>query len=403
MLKQLYRFNTAGGVAIHTQMDGSLAIDSCILSVKQQQLNFDKKITGLKHINDLNKHLPGKLMVAVNLSGKGVLTKQIEKTEEITAVNFNKVLPNANAGDFYIQNVISGSYSFVSVIRKAEADKWFTQLMEIGLQPVMLSLGPFAVLNVMDELNVYSEQLVFNGHIIKRNEQGEWLNYSYDLSAKAGFKIKIQAEAIAEDILLPYAAAFQLILNEQIVPVNTPAKLYNDALAGKQADLKLKMNGMLVLGVVFILLLANFIFFSWLASSNNKLNTQVSKTLQNTTDVKINSDQIREKESILQGLGWDDHTNKSSLIDQVAAILPHDVLWTGVAINPVDVTGSQQAKSIVFSNHTIKINGLADKVLSVNEWIARIKIKTWVQRVQLENYTFNNEINTGTFTLTITY
>jgi len=39
----------------------------------------------------------------------------------------------------------------------------------------------------------------------------------------------------------------------------------------------------------------------------------------------------------------------------------------------------------------------------VNEWMARIKTKHWAKDVQLENYSFNNELNTGQFIVNITY
>jgi Tfp pilus assembly protein PilN len=403
MLKQLYRFNQAAGLAIHIQQDGSFVMDGCLLSIKQQKLELEQKFLGCNNINELNKHLPGKQLLAVNLSGKGILSKRIEKTDEVNAANFNQVLPNANIDDFYVQNLISADYSFVSVIRKAEADKWFNQLKELGYQPVILSLGPFAVKNIMGELNVYGGDFVFNGHQIARDEHGEWLNYHYDPSAKAEYKIKIQAETIDEKLLLPYAAAFQLILNEQIAPVSAAAQPYTNLLAGKQADVKFKASAMLVLITVFLLLVVNFILFSWLQSSNMQLNTQLSRTQQNTNDVKVNSDQVKEKEAILQGLGWDNKVKKSLLIDEVAAVLPHDVSWTGVTINPLDAGGSQQARSLIFLNNTIKVSGLAEKVLSVNEWLARIKTKAWVKSARLDSYAFNNELNTGAFTLTINY
>jgi Tfp pilus assembly protein PilN len=51
----------------------------------------------------------------------------------------------------------------------------------------------------------------------------------------------------------------------------------------------------------------------------------------------------------------------------------------------------------------IEVKGISPQIIPVNEWIARIKTRRWVKGVQLESYTYNNELNTGQFILTITY
>src|SRR5882757_7874292 len=128
MLEQYYRINEAVGVSIHIHSDGSVLLQLCSVAASGNELNIDKKVTDLKATGQLKEHIPAKSVIALNLSGKGVLQKKIEKTEEINQNNFNQILPNANIEDFYIQNFISGESSFVSVIRKVEADKWINEL-----------------------------------------------------------------------------------------------------------------------------------------------------------------------------------------------------------------------------------------------------------------------------------
>jgi len=72
-------------------------------------------------------------------------------------------------------------------------------------------------------------------------------------------------------------------------------------------------------------------------------------------------------------------------------------------VNPVDITGSRIQKAIVFSDRKIVITGYSEKIIPVNEWMARIKTKTWVKNIQLENFTYNNELNTDQFTISINY
>src|ERR1700722_5681032 len=171
MLEQYYRINEATGVSIALLPDGDIAISACSVAIQNNQLDFEKKVTDLNKAVELTKHFPPKSIVALNLSGKGVLHKQIEKTAEINQNNFSKILPNGNIEDFYVQNFISGGQSFVSVIRKADADKWISLLKSLGFVPLTLSFGPFPVQNILKQLNEYGNEIVFNGHTITRNEQ----------------------------------------------------------------------------------------------------------------------------------------------------------------------------------------------------------------------------------------
>jgi Tfp pilus assembly protein PilN len=403
MLRQLYQFGQAAGVAIRVTADGAPLISACLLTLKQEQLTIDKKLVDIKHIEQLPVSLPTKGVLALNLSGKGVFTKQLAGAETIDDSNFNQVLPNGNIADFYVQQVISGARSFVAIIRRAEADRWFEQLSRLGYQPVHLSLGPFPLLPLVPDLNFYGEAIVFDGHEITRDAAGDWLKYHYNPEARADGNIKMQTEVIAENLLLPYAAAFQLVLQDKVAPVLAEAGLYQNLLTKKLEAQKLKAHAAILLTMFFLLLLVNFMLFSWLQSANNELRGKLDQAFQSTNALKVNTEHIKQQEALLQGLGWDNNLNKAALIDQIASLLPGDVLLTEINMNPPAATTSQQVRSLVFADRLIKINGLAEKILPVNEWIARLRTKPWVKSVTLENYGFNNELNTGVFSLTISY
>jgi hypothetical protein len=403
MLEQYYRINEATGVNITILQDGNTAIDACSVSIQNNRLNFEKKITGLTATEELTKHFPAKTIIALNLSGKGILQKQIERTEEINQNNFSKILPNAGIDDFYVQNFISGDWSFVSVIRKVEADKWINQLKQLGFEPLMLSLGPFPVQSIINQLNIYGTEVVFNGHTITRNEQSEWTAYQYDPSVTSPFPFKVESESIHEKLLLPYAAAFQLVLAGKLALIQAEVPSLATEFQNRVQEKKLKTQGALVLFVFFVLLLVNFFLFSWLNSDNAKLTEQVSRSAQSNNDVQQVNTQVLQKEALLKTLGWEGAISKSALIDQAASLLPEDITWKEAAIDPVDLSGSRSQKSIVFFTRKIRIIGNSEKIIPVNEWIARIKTRQWVKNVQLDSYTFNSESNTGQFTILIDY
>src|ERR1035437_7719774 len=318
MLEQYYNINGATGISITILPDGNTAINGCSVTIQNNQLSFEKKVTAISSLEELTKQFPAKSVIALNLTGKRILQKQIERTEEINQHNFSKILPNATIDDFYVQNFISGDLPFVSVIRKAEADKWISQLTTLGFVPMMLSLGAFPVQQIISQLNIYGAQLIFNGYTIQRNEKSEWLSYQYDGSVVAPFPLKVESENIDEKLLIPYAAAFQLVLANKLEPIQAAVPGLASEFQKLVQEKKLKVQGFLVLSVFFVLLLVNFLMFSYLNSANIKLAEQVSRTAQSSDDIQKSNNQVQQKEALIKVLGWEGAVNQSSLIDQVA-------------------------------------------------------------------------------------
>jgi hypothetical protein len=61
-------------------------------------------------------------------------------------------------------------------------------LKKLDFVPLMLSLGPFAVYNILPQLNIYEGDVIFDGHIIERNEQSEITAYRFNESALSQFR-----------------------------------------------------------------------------------------------------------------------------------------------------------------------------------------------------------------------
>jgi len=402
MLEQYYRISQATGVGIRIGPGDDLNIQACGLSVEKNKLTIEQKITGIESVAGLSKHLTGKF-VALNLSGRGILQKQTERIGLIDQSHFSAVFPNANMEDFYVQNFQSGKRSFISIIRKTDADKWLGALRENGYVPLSLSLGPFPVQNIIPQLNNYDSGLVFDGNTIIRNEEGDWLSWNYDQQVKAPFPLKVGSEPIGERFLLAYAAAFQLILSDKIEQViaHVPGLQgdFNEVTNGK----KLRVYGSLLLAVFFVLLLINFVVFSSLKQSNDRLTAQVSQTAESAVDLQSITEQTIQKEALLDLLGWDGGINKTALVDQVASLMPAEITLDEISVNPIDIAKSRVQHVVSFSNRQIDIHGFAENIIPVNEWIARIKTRPWVKDIQLESYTFNNEKNTGQFLITVKY
>ncbi|MEO7215171.1 hypothetical protein [Mucilaginibacter sp.] len=403
MLEQYYHIEKCTGISIFLQPDGGVDAALCSVTKNRNQLNIDQTKTGLTNIKELSKYIKQKEFVSLNIYGKGILIKRIEKVQEVEKNAFHTILPNAESKDFYIQNFISGEYSYVSAIRKTEADHLINQFNGQGFKVLAVSLGPFAVQNIIDQLNFYGEEFLFAGHKVSRNESGDWLTYSFNEINKSPYPIKLDVDVIDERAVLPYAQAFQLILADKLSPISAFVESLTEAYANTIRHRKFKAATYVILAVFFVALLANYILLSGLNSQNIQLVNQLALTSKSTEDIDSLSKKIAGKEALLKTLGWDGGINKSMLIDQLAAQSPAEIIWTEVSINPVDIQKTRLEKTLTFKNKRIHIIGNSQRIIPVNEWIARIKALQWVKNVQLERFVFSTEENTGQFDIEIDY
>ena len=130
---------------------------------------------------------------------------------------------------------------------------------------------------------------------------------------------------------------------------------------------------------------------------------KVSRTTANSSELRMIETEANQKESLVKQLGWDGSVNKSLLVDQLAALLPSEVKWRNLTINKLDWSASKIQKKLVFLDRQIRVTGESDKIIPVNEWLARVKSLKWVKSVQLDSYLFNEEQNTGQFIVVINY
>ena len=75
MLEQYYGINEGTGISINL-LPAGVSISACGVTVKDNKLDIGKKVIGLTSAEELQKHLPAKTYLSVNLYGKGILQKQ---------------------------------------------------------------------------------------------------------------------------------------------------------------------------------------------------------------------------------------------------------------------------------------------------------------------------------------
>lgn len=403
MLERYTGFSQVCGVGVQVSPEGTAALSLCLVETKGQTLEIVKKVGGLISLKELLKHVPTSVPLALNLAGKGVLTRQLTTAEASGEDVFSKVLPGSDPGDFVLQTFEQGETSFVSLLRSSEAQRYLDELSALGYQVLLLSLGPFAASQVLSQVNLYGPELAFDGHRVSRNERGHWTVYRYESSARAEFPLKIESEPLAQELLLAYASAFQLALSTRLPLVQAGVPRLQAALASAMRNLKIRVFSYAALGLLFLLLLVNFLYFSHLEQQNRELARNTSRSAQSSLDLTKLTAEIQGNRSLLDSLGWDGGASKAAMADQVSQLKPAEISLDELAINPVAQLPGGSQKTVRFAGGLIRISGTSAKITELGEWVERVRSLPWVRAARLQRYSYQAEKNTGQFTLEITY
>lgn len=399
MLARYYRFPMVAGITIDLHRADAV-FSACVLKISGDQLEIVDTLPETNDLNALKTILPDRVPVAVNIIGRVVVIRKIKTAVTDQASLLKSVMPNAANEDFYIQALTSLDSTFVSVIRRAEADRWITAVSTLGFKVMQLSMGPFVLDQLLPQLNHYDGLLYLGGYGIRIADQG-WLDCHVADESANPFPLKLNQESLDERLYLPYAAAFQLALAGELAPVEAIHPQLRQSLEEARAWNRFRIRGIGVLVILFALLLVNFVLFSRYHQENDQLSAEVGESVHNASLSGAVEDSVRKEKALIDSLGWEQHVDKSILIDQIAQLLPQGVGWEKVEIDPV--LKAQDTQHPGFSKRLIRVTGSSPKIIPVNEWIERVKAKSWVGKVTLRDFSIDNETGMGQFVVEISY
>lgn len=390
------------GAEVNIQADGSFTIRVLDLVLHKKLIQIEKKKeykVSMAEIAALKVNGP----LAVALTGRGVLIKKTPAVENITAQSLRHLFPDFKPAEFYIQHFKSGKNSFIAFIRKEIADPVLAALSKQGAEIMTLSLGPFAVDQVFPQLNNYGDELNFDGHRVLLNEEKEWIDHSYSAAVIPGFELKIDIEPIADKFLLAYAAAFQLILQDRLDLIEVQVEQFSEALTEHISKLKFKRNGSIILFSLFVLLFINFFIFSFYNTENQNLAGRAGQQSSVSLNRQKLETEMKEKEVLVQRLGWNNGQRYAFLCDQIGQTVPQSIVLSELAINFVKDKKISPSKKEQAEKGSLRISGQSPSMYVINDWIYALKARSWVKAVQLEKYATDDQKQKQVFTLLVTY
>jgi hypothetical protein len=390
------------GAEVNICADGTFDIRLVKLSMQKKLINIDeKKVYAITLDQFKTIQIPGAL--AVTFTGKGVLIKKTNRLESLSDQNLRPLFPGFKRDEFYLQHFQSGAFSYITFIRKEIADPVLQALKKQGAAILMLSLGPFAVEHVVPLLNNYQEEIHFDGHQLSLNTAKEWLDYQYLTGSKSSFVLKIDLEPIEQHFLLAYAAAFQLLLNDRLDLIEVEIEAFQNDLTEALAKLKFNKYGAIVLVIFFVLLLLNFLLFSFYHADNQELTGKVGERSDLFSDRQRLTSEIKDNELQVKQVGWNHGYRYAYLCDQIGQTVPAAILLQEMMINSIRDNTSGATQKVGLATGSIRIIGTSASMYLINDWLYALKQKSWVKAVKLERYATDDQKGVQVFTILLTY
>ena len=320
--------------------------------------------------------------LVVNISGKGILHKRLAIDSEISHKDLlHLLMPNAKNDDFYLQKVMNEKTdSWVSIARKDLIDKILNELKSAGFYTIDLSLGPFTINPLLKILN---EDLPSNITIFNQVLQFE--NSTIVDIQNVDVKLKRLHEFDNHQLHDGEYLALGSIFRE-LIPDNTFHSInFNDKVLN-QIEFKQKLiNKVLSYSIVafaFLLLMANFIFFSHYRNEHTELSNSMEKKDNIVSKLRQLNSEKENLESFIDQLGLNTKVHLSLLADELVYQMPHGIQLNEFKINPL--TEEDKGKEeMIFEYNTISIKGETRKSTQLNDWMKAMNILKWVENVEL--------------------
>jgi len=382
--------NKVFSVHIHMSASNEQVYACCLVSRNKDSFEVRQQATGIVDPEDMYKEIPAGVPVILNITGKGILIRQIHilqaKNTDVELV-IQEHFPGINPTEFSYQTYTDeGGIMWITLVRKRVLHELLRQFSQKLHAPVYVSAGPFDLLQAPGYV---ARDGVFNGlqYVLSfRNEALELVN-------------TVQADEVSEgkhggiDKALEhaYATALNWLMTKGANGLN------DETVSANRSNLKFinyakGVSWIFLIGWLTILL-GNFILFNNLSASYTDNTYKFDANASALRQMDSLQQQFREQKQFLKNHNLYVQTHFGFWADRLGASTGNQIVLTDLAFFPL----RERNDSVMFDNALVKVKGTANTIFYLNDWINKLKSEKWIREITLENYDRSQSNEPGTF------
>jgi hypothetical protein len=403
ILDKLTKSNTVAGLEIIFLGDGKRRSNLCILQKKKSIILKKETISDIEDFKKLEDLIPANTPVIITVNGQGIINKKVVVSEnDDEKALLQKVMPNANPKEFYLQQTNSNNGTFLSVMRKETMDELINELVANNIHGISCSFGPFCLMNLVSlvENSTGSDQSIELGKYILHIKNSLIESYKVSEAIDTLIPFKIGEEEIEGTSIMAYATGIGYFIPNQTGSKLNIASIANSALEFSQKRL-FHTVGWTLLVLFLITLLGNYFLFNQYFTKRTRLEAIVNSQKSAIERYDTLKTLLEEKRDFLTKAGILGQPKTSFYADQLAMDIPAEMVLSEMSINPRVVNVNADDKDMIFTSGLIKIYGACKNSLNLEEWINNVKKKNWVKGLSVLNYNHDKETNLGHFSIEI--
>jgi hypothetical protein len=377
------------GIEVFIYSDGYYDFYTSLLSIKRKKIEIQEINTFVKGtLKELAASYEYETIPAcITISGSSIIHRKIKaNAAENDQSLLNKVLPNADIADFYLQKyIIDSDEVYISVVRKSALSAFLLQSQDSGINIIKCTLSPWVTTAIFPLLPNYDVHK-FNTDIIAGHfnlfVENNKISHVDTLAENSTLMVDLSGIKCESNHLLSFAVAFSYLTDSLVSQLSL--EVVDLSLQELKYKKKFYKIGIIAVASFFLLLLTNFgLFIYW----HNKVKLKQNElTINESIIAEVNALEklLHDRESFFTQNGISTDAHLSLYADRIGASLPPSLILTKLSLDPV--TFNEEKNKTIFTPGIIIIKGLAKYSIEVNEWINDLKKIEWVKNAKLISY-----------------
>ena len=355
-----------------------------VLQRKGERAKVVLQQSGISSIDTLAELLDKKTPVVLTLTGKGIISRNVQANADISDdLLIKSVLNNAPADDLAVSRFpINESNVLVAIARKELYRKLVKDLRGISIVSVMLGAG--CIINNLDLFPHLRDEFTFGNHQMKF--QNGQVNELKHFSRTDNEIVMVGGESMPGSNVVSFLGALEGLSNTGSVPgeVSGCGELRKEFIRMKRYGVSVKVS----LLIALIVLLTNFFVFSHFRQLKSELESNVSADFGLMEKFNLLQNKLETEQGLFVNSGTGNSASYAWLADQIAKDVPEDIVLSQVNISPPDFFNRED--TIGFESDKVVIAGNCRESTSLDEWLTLLQQSEWVESATITNYSSSN-------------
>ncbi|MFC4221152.1 hypothetical protein [Flagellimonas marina] len=360
---------------------------------KDELVKADEGVYG--RVEDLVPHIDKKQPLFLTLNTSKVLKKQIGVEQRGTAEQVvSQAYPNLPLENFYFEVLDHQNLRMVSISKKEYIVEHLEMLETHGIFPCSISMG----ISNMGNLLPYFKGTAIQGSnfVLSTSEDSEYIMSSRNNPVNDN--LELNGLTLTNTGLLPFASILGHLGSDQkesnLVDINGQAA--NEFQNRRFFDLGVKWG----LSIILVILLSNFLLFSYYHNRTLGMGTSASIEQQNRALETLRA-KVLEKEDRLKSLMASGNSVSTFYLDRIAHDLPNSIQLDIMVYQPLAKPVRDNTPIEILENN-ILVSGNASDKTEFSQWTESMESKRWVENVKIIGYEYvSNSLDRFTVKITL--